>query len=138
MTSVYTLFFDGCSKGNPGESGAGAVIFRDDKEIYTESFFVGDRETNNVAEYTGLIMGLSYAVDNNMDTLVVKGDSNLVIRQMKGEFQVKSPKLMPYYQEAKKLSGKIKNICYEHVYRDNNKRADELANNALLLKISEK
>uniref|UniRef100_A0A6C0FCH9 RNase H type-1 domain-containing protein n=1 Tax=viral metagenome TaxID=1070528 RepID=A0A6C0FCH9_9ZZZZ len=138
MTSNYILFFDGCSKGNPGESGAGAVIFRDDKEIYTESFFVGDRETNNVAEYTGLIMGLSYAVDNNMDTLVVKGDSNLVIRQMKGEFQVKSPKLMPYYQEARKLSDKIKNIRYEHVYRDNNKRADELANNALLLKISEK
>mgnify|MGYP001587740187 FL=1 len=138
MTSTYTLFFDGCSKGNPGESGAGAVIFCDDKEVYTESFFLGDRETNNVAEYTGLIMGLSYAVNNNMDTLIVKGDSNLVIRQMKGEFQVKSPKLMPYYQEAKNLSDKIKNICYEHVYRDNNKRADELANDAVLLRFVEK
>ena len=138
MTSLYTLFFDGCSKGNPGESGAGAVIFCDDKEVYTESFFVGVRETNNVAEYTGLIMGLSYAVDNNIDNIIVKGDSNLVIRQMKGEFQVKSPKIMPYYQEAKKLSDKIKHIRYEHVYRDNNKRADELANDAVLLRFVEK
>ncbi len=90
MKEEYVLYFDGCSKGNPGIAGAGTVIYKNEEEIYTETTFVGDYETNNVAEYTGLIIGLGYAVNNKIQKLLVRGDSNLVIKQMNGEYQVKS------------------------------------------------
>ena len=70
----YVLFFDGCSKGNPGPAGAGAVIYHNDIEIWYDAIFVGKRETNNVAEYSGLICGLEEAVRQNIKQLSVKGD----------------------------------------------------------------
>jgi len=81
----YTLFFDGCSKGNPGPSGAGAVIYdENNNEIAAILSFVGLKETNNVAEYSGLLLGLNEAIKKNISTLLVKGDSKLVIEQLKG------------------------------------------------------
>ena len=80
---TYTLFFDGCSKGNPGLAGAGAVVYKNQIEIYAQSSFVGEKESNNVAEYHGLLMGLEYVVSvlskNEMNNLHVKGDSMLVL-----------------------------------------------------------
>jgi len=123
--------FDGCSKGNPGRSGAGAVLYKDDQEIWSQSFFVGERSTNNIAEYTGLIIGLERAFSENISNLTVKGDSLLVIKQMKGEYKVKTPHILELYLRAKALHDTFNKIEYIHVLRKDNKRADELSNLAI-------
>ena len=132
MEEQYVLYFDGCSKGNPGIAGAGSVIYKNEEEIYSESTFVGDNETNNVAEYTGLIIGLGYAVNNKIQKLIVRGDSKLVIKQMNGEYQVKSLNIKEHYDRAIRLAREIPSLTFQHVYRYDNKRADELANMGIL------
>lgn len=128
----YILYFDGCSKCNPGPGGAGAVLYYKGEEIWGASKFVGGRVTNNNAEYSGLILGLQEAIVREIHELTVRGDSQLVIKQMRGEYQVKSPKLLELHQGAKSLAEYFENIIFEHVYRDKNKRADELSNMALM------
>ena len=130
---TYKLYFDGCSKGNPGKAGAGAVIYKNNMEIFSISIFVGEKETNNVAEYTGLLIGLKEAVKLEIKDLVVNGDSQLVIKQMKGEYQVKAPNLIKLFTEAKQLEGEFEKIMFNHVYRTENKRADQLSNEGLLV-----
>ena len=130
-TDTYSLYFDGCSKGNPGKAGAGAVIYKNNMEIFSISIFVGEKETNNVAEYTGLVIGLKEAVKLAIKNVEVKGDSQLVIRQMKGEYKVNAPSLLKLFQEAKTLQKQFDKITFTHVYRTENKRADELANKGL-------
>lgn len=126
---MHTLFFDGCSKGNPGRAGAGAVIYNDTGvEVFAESAFVGHAATNNEAEYTGLIMGLNEAVKRGITELHVCGDSQLVIRQMQGKYKVNSPKLIPLHECATQLVSNMSKIEFKHVYRDSNKRADALSN----------
>lgn len=126
---MHTLFFDGCSKGNPGRAGAGAVIYdASNNEVFAESVFAGYSATNNEAEYTGLILGLNTALKQGITELHVRGDSQLVIRQMQGKYKVNSPKLAPLYQCAVTLASKFDKIDYEHVYRDSNARADALSN----------
>lgn len=129
----FALYFDGCSKGNPGLSGAGAVIYHNNTEIWSESLFVGTHCTNNQAEYMGLIMGLEYAIKNaNIKKLQVFGDSQLVIRQMTGVYQCKSDQLRTYYNQAKELERMFEEITFTHVFRCNNKRADYLSNVAIM------
>lgn len=127
----YILKFDGCSKGNPGLAGAGAVIYYYDKEIWFDSFFVGDNFTNNHAEYTGLILGLQQAKEIGIKNLKVEGDSQLVINQMKGIYRCQSKNLLDLYDRAKDLESEFEKIEYFHIYRKDNKRADQLANNAV-------
>jgi len=127
----YKLQFDGCSKANPGIAGAGAVIYKLNQEISSKIKFVGNNSTNNAAEYTGLIIGLKEAILLGIKTLLVEGDSMLVIKQMNGEYKVKSTNLIDLYNEANDLSKKFENICFKHIYRENNKRADELSNLAI-------
>jgi ribonuclease HI len=130
---TYKLYFDGCSKGNPGKAGAGAVIYKNNMEIFSISIFVGEKETNNVAEYTGLLIGLKEAVKLGIKDLVVNGDSQLVIKQMKGEYQVKAPNLIKLFAEAKQLEKEFEKMTFNHVYRTENKRADQLSNEGLLV-----
>ena len=125
------LFFDGCSKGNPGKAGAGSVIYQNGIELYSKTLFVGNNETNNVSEYNGLIIGLELAIFNGIKELSVKGDSLLVIKQMKGEYKVKNKNLKILFERAKQLSLQFDKITFEHIYRENNQRADELSNIAL-------
>ena len=127
----YQLFFDGCSKGNPGPAGAGAVIYHNDIEIWSDAIFVGKRETNNVAEYSGLICGLEEAVRQNIKQLSIKGDSELVIKQVNGVYKVKSPAMISMYTRVKELQKNFERIEFVHVYRDKNKRADELSNDGV-------
>lgn len=131
---IYEMYFDGCSKGNPGSSGAGAVIYKNGEEIWSNSYFVGENATNNVAEYFGLIRGLKRAIKMNIHHLSVKGDSQLIIKQMTGQYQVKSESMVELYNIAKELETRFENISYEHVYRKYNKRADQLSNDGLLKK----
>ena len=127
----FKMNFDGCSKGNPGLCGAGAVIYHFDKEIWSESFFVGEKFTNNRAEYAGLILGLQQAKEFNIKHLKVEGDSLLVINQMKGIYQCRAESLILLYEKAKELEKYFDSIEYCHVLRNNNKRADELSNIAI-------
>jgi ribonuclease HI len=128
----YVLFFDGCSKHNPGPSGAGAVLYQNGEEIWSRSLFVGRKETNNVAEYMGMIIGVEEANARGIRRLLVKGDSNLVVQQMNGKFQVKAPGLRKLYARARNCILSFESIAFEHVYRNHNQRADELANLGLL------
>jgi ribonuclease HI len=133
----YTLFFDGCSKGNPGPAGAGAVLYHGNTEIWSKSIFVGNNSTNNVAEYTGLIIGLHEAVNKNIKELTVKGDSMLVIKQMKGEYKIHSKDMQRLYDNAKIFEKTFDKITYEHVYRNHNARADQLSNEGLIVQNAE-
>jgi len=133
MSKKYILRFDGCSKGNPGPAGAGAVLYEDEKEIWYGHQFVGKKETNNNAEYNGLIIGLREAISQNISCLHVEGDSLLVIKQMRGEYKLKSGNLFSLYEEAKNLEKNFKLVTYEHIPRNKNAVADKLSNNALNL-----
>ena len=124
---MYELYFDGGAVPNPGIGGGGAVLYKDKIETHSISVFVGENETNNRCEYTGLIKGLELAIENNITDLKIKGDSQLVIKQMKGEYQVKAENLKTLHQKANDLANKLNNVEYIHIKREFNKRADELA-----------
>jgi ribonuclease HI len=131
INSGFVMRFDGCSKSNPGISGAGAVIYHDNDEIWAEHFFVGENATNNHAEYAGLILGLQQADQMNIKNLLVEGDSLLVINQMIGKFNCNSLNLIDLYDRANELSNKFDSIKFNHIYRNENKRADQLSNIAV-------
>jgi ribonuclease HI len=127
----YYMMFDGCSKGNPGPAGAGAVIYADNTEIWSQAIYVGNHETNNLAEYTGMLLGLNEAVRRKIRVLTVKGDSEVVIKQMLGKYKVKSENLLDIYEQSKELEKHFDKIDYIHVYRHLNTRADALSNEGL-------
>jgi ribonuclease HI len=126
----FLLRFDGCSKGNPGLAGAGAVLYYDKEEIWSDYKFL-NKQTNNQAEYNGLLLGLNYAVNSNITSLYVEGDSLLVINQMTGKFKCDSINIIDLHKKAKQLERQFDFIQFNHIYRDKNKRADELANLAI-------
>lgn len=138
---VYQLYFDGASRGNPGLSGAGAVLFQcyqDEKTKIFEVFrFVGDDHTNNQAEYCGLIIGLKECLKRGFRKITVYGDSKLIIKQMNEEWNVKSDKLKPLYESAKKIENKMELVSFQHLRRFLNKEADALANKAIINYISQ-
>lgn len=134
IEDTYILNFDGCCKGNPGPGGAGAVLYKNDKEIWCDFMFVGEKVTNNISEYTGLLMGLEFVTkESNIKSLIIKGDSLLVIKQMNGEYKVNSDNIKSLYLKAKEYEKKFETIKYIHIYRKDNKRADELSNKGLLI-----
>jgi probable phosphoglycerate mutase len=132
METEYVMRFDGCSKGNPGPSGAGAVIYKNNVEIWSAYDFVGTRTTNNVAEYHGLLLGLKNAILLGITDIKVQGDSLLVIKQMNGEYKVNISHLTKLYEEAKNYEKQFQSVTYHHIYRTLNTRADELSNQALI------
>lgn len=136
-TTPYTMNFDGCSKGNPGFAGIGAVIYKNEEEIWSGSKFIGVK-TNNFSEYSALIFGLTKAIEMGIEILNVQGDSLLVINQVSGIYKVKSEDLLPLYEKVNELKKQFKLIEFYHVYREKNKRADELSNIALEEKTTER
>lgn len=127
----YTLNFDGCSKGNPGYAGIGIVIYKNGEEIHSASKFIGIK-TNNQSEYAAVIFGLEEALRLNIPQISILGDSLLVINQINGVYKVKTEHLIELYQTAIELKGRFQYIEFNHVLRDQNKRADKLSNIALL------
>ena len=129
---TFVLYFDGSSKRNPGRGGAGAVLYTQSdtnrSEMFALSHFVGENVTNNFAEYTGLVIGLTECLKRGVKQLCVKGDSLLVIQQMRGVYKVKSENLKGVYVQAKDLASQFETIEFIHVYREENTRADELSN----------
>jgi thymidine kinase/ribonuclease HI len=128
-----TMFFDGGSRGNPGIAGCGAVIYDESgHELSSVSFkMAGDSNTNNEAEYKAIIIGLENLLENGYLNAVVKGDSQLVIKQLTGEYKCKSPNLITFHDRAKFILTRFENVKLEHIPRALNKRADELANMAM-------
>lgn len=127
-TYNYIMNFDGCSKGNPGHAGGGAVIYKDNQEIWSEHKYLGNYKTNNQAEYGSLLIGLYQARSLSIKSLLVLGDSEIVINQMMQKYRVKSPNLIPLHKEASEITKYFDNILFMHVYREQNTRADELSN----------
>jgi|TARA_B100001093_G_scaffold201047_1_gene193119 ribonuclease HI len=127
---MYEIYSDGASRSNPGEASVGISILKDNEEIATIKKRIGIA-TNNVAEYLGLIEALKYCVENNIMEVDIYLDSLLVVQQVNLEYKVKSKKLQEYYNQALDLINKINNIKINHVKREFNKRADQLANQAL-------
>lgn len=133
----YSLYFDGCSKGNPGPSGIGAVIYKNGDEISASCENIGNR-TNNESEYCALIIGLEEAIKLDITSLCVYGDSLLVINQANKIYKVKNENLLILYEKFRALKCKFKYITFTHIYRSHNKRADQLANMGLIKNIEQK
>ncbi len=124
-------FCDGGSRGNPGPSGFGVYIQDDGGKALAElSEFLG-RRTNNYAEYSGLLAALNFALEKGHPKLRVVSDSELMVKQIKGQYRVNSPELRPLYEEAKRRIGRLEQFRIEHVLRDKNQQADRLANIAM-------
>ncbi len=127
----YTAHCDGGSRGNPGPAGYGAVVEDPGGNVVARlSSFLGI-QTNNFAEYKGLLAVLEWAVANSAMHLRVVSDSELMVKQMKGQYKVKSPGLLPLWQEARKLAGRLQGFEMRHTLRGGNKEADRLANVAM-------
>jgi ribonuclease HI len=132
---TYTLYFDGGSRGNPGMAGAGMTIYDESlgTEVWSGHEYLGSNKTNNEAEYAALSTGLLCAKALGVQRIHVKGDSQLVIKQIRGEYRVNSPKLLPYYDcVMATIRDSFSLFLYpSHIPRDKNKRADALANKAM-------
>lgn len=122
---------DGGSRGNPGPAAAGVVIHDSHgNELFAAGFFLG-RATNNVAEYTGVIRALEHARRLDADKVELFSDSELLVRQIAGQYRVKSPALRELYQQARALLDSFDSADVRHVYRTENTVADALVNAAL-------
>ena len=132
----FTIYGDGGSRGNPGPAGSGAIV-RDvsGKTVFTVSEYLGVT-TNNVAEYTGVIRALGQLQEklgekSFQTSVLVRMDSMLVVKQMRGEYKIKHPNLIPLAREMSVLVSRFASVAFEHVYREHNKDADRLANEAM-------
>lgn len=127
----FTAHCDGGSRGNPGPSGYGAVVENPEGVVVARlSRFLG-LQTNNYAEYSGLLAVLEWALANGAVRMRVVSDSELMVKQMKGLYKVKSPGLVPLYQEAKRMAKQLDGFEMRHTLRGGNKEADRLANVAM-------
>jgi probable phosphoglycerate mutase len=127
----YTAHCDGGARGNPGPAGYGAVIEDPKGKVVARlSEYLG-RQTNNYAEYQGLLAVLNWALANGARRLRVVSDSELLVRQMKGRYKVKSPGLRPLWEEAQRRALKLERFEIRHTLRGGNKEADRLANEAM-------
>jgi ribonuclease HI len=125
---LITAFFDGGARSNPGPAGYGVYIVDDQGNVQAELAGSLGITTNNIAEYNGLIAALQWAVDHNLDAIHIKGDSLLIIEQMRGNYKVKNEGLKPLHMRARMLVMQIGNVKFDHVPREQNKDADRLSN----------
>jgi ribonuclease HI len=124
-------YIDGGARGNPGPAGYGVRV-EDEAGTLIDEFhgFLGSA-TNNIAEYNGLLAALRYAREHGHRKVRIKSDSELLVKQMRGEYRVKNAGLQPLHREASSLASGLERIVYEHVRREQNKDADRLANLAM-------
>ena len=127
-----TLHIDGGARGNPGPAAAGVCLTDSDDgaPLFEAGFFLGTT-TNNVAEYQGLLRGLDAALKLKPQALLIRADSELMVRQIHGQYRVKAPNLKPLHQQAVAKLNQLRDWSFDHVRRHHNTRADELANMAM-------
>ena len=124
------LFTDGAARGNPGPAGIGVVIRNDAGVLAQVADYIG-KTTNNVAEYLAFIRGLEEAIDMGEKSVEVFCDSELLVKQINGEYQVKNEGLVPLYHHARSLIKKFKHCRVYYIPRGENKLADKLANQGI-------
>lgn len=124
---MYTLFTDGGSRGNPGSAASAFFIFKDNSLISFNGEYL-NTNTNNYAEYYGLILGLKEALKHNISEIEVRMDSELIVKQIKGEYKVSSVDLKPMFTKAKELCAMFSKVEFKHIPRAENKFADKLVN----------
>lgn len=128
---MIVAYVDGGSRGNPGPAGYGVRLEDADGVLIEELKGSLGRATNNVAEYEGLIAALTFAAAHGHRQVTVRSDSQLLVRQMRGEYRVKHEGLRPRFQKAVELVRRIGSVEFEHVRREHNTEADRLANMAM-------
>jgi ribonuclease HI len=125
---MIVAYIDGGARGNPGPAGYGVRLERPDGTLVEELHGGLGIATNNVAEYNGLLAALRWAVDHDEREVTVRADSELLVKQMRGEYKVKHPGLQPLYARARLLVSELDKVTFEHVRREKNKDADRLSN----------
>jgi ribonuclease HI len=125
---MIVAYIDGGARGNPGPAGYGARIEEADGTVVAELHGGLGVATNNVAEYNGLLAALQWAVDHHHPDVHIRADSELLVKQMRGEYKVKSPGLQPLYVRARLLVAQLDRVKFEHVRRERNIEADRLSN----------
>jgi ribonuclease HI len=127
----FVAHIDGGSRGNPGPAGYGVFITnRHGHKVASLSDYLG-RQTNNYAEYQGLLAALDYALTHEPNALAVIADSELLVKQVRGEYKVKSPALQDLYRRAREMIARLEWFSIQHVLRESNREADRLANEAM-------
>jgi len=124
------IYIDGASKGNPGPSGIGVIICRQDEVINNISAYIGNA-TNNIAEYTALIYGLQEALKLKAGAVEVNSDSQLLCRQLNKAYKIKSPNIIGLYNQALHLISGFKQVLINNIPREKNRGADKLATQAI-------
>ncbi|OGC04916.1 hypothetical protein A2276_03055 [candidate division WOR-1 bacterium RIFOXYA12_FULL_43_27] len=127
MQNKIQVFIDGAARGNPGPAGIGIAVLDHDKIIKEFADYIGET-TNNVAEYTALLRGLEETLLLGYKEADFFSDSELLVKQLKGEYRVKDEKLKPLFMNAQMLAKRFKHFSITHIRREKNKLADELAN----------
>lgn len=125
---MITVYIDGGARGNPGPAGYGVRIESADGTPLEEFHGALGVATNNVAEYNGLIAALRWAVEHGRRVVTIRSDSELLVKQMRGEYKVKHPGLQPLYARARLLVTQLDKVVFEHVRREHNEHADRLSN----------
>jgi ribonuclease HI len=125
---MIVAYIDGGARGNPGPAGYGVHVVQPDGTVVAELHGGLGVATNNVAEYNGLLAALQWAIDNGHSEVHIKADSELLVKQMRGEYKVKHPGLQPLYVRARLLVMQLDRVVFEHVRRELNKEADRLSN----------
>jgi phosphoribosylglycinamide formyltransferase-1 len=126
-------YTDGASRGNPGPAAAGFILTDSNGiQLQAKAFFIG-RNTNNVAEYTGIVKAIEAAIKIGATSLIVFSDSQLLVRQINGQYKVKSEQIRPFFQKAVEMLGRFENWKVQFVFREKNQEADRLVNQALNL-----
>lgn len=128
---TYKLYTDGGARGNPGPAAVGVVLKNSTGRIVREVGLYLGETTNNQAEYKALILGLRTAIEEGVTKMDCYLDSELVVKQLMGEYKVKNVGLKPLKTEASALEKSFEEISYHHVTRDKNKKADQLVNQVL-------
>jgi ribonuclease HI len=128
---VWSLYSDGASRGNPGQAGAGVLLKDAAGDIRLQASKYLGQATNNVAEYQALLFGLQKARELGVKNIQVFADSELLVRQLKGQYRVKAPHLLPLYEAAQRALKAFETFAISHVPREMNSLADRLANQAI-------
>ena len=130
-SDAIVAYCDGGSRGNPGPAGFGVYIQDSTGKVLAElSQYLG-KQTNNFAEYSALLAALEFAIAQGHRSLRVVSDSELMVKQMKGQYRVNSPELRPLYEEARRRVPQLEHFQIQHVLREKNRHADRLANLAM-------
>jgi ribonuclease HI len=129
-TNALTIFTDGASRNNPGEAGAGVFILRGNEPVAKLARYLGTT-TNNIAEYTAAIMGMEHAVKLGASSVRLLADSELLVKQLNGQYKVKNEGLKLLHHKIKELIAKIGNVEVQYIPRAQNREADALANKAI-------